>query len=382
MKIIKKYGSNEQFESSDDLRNYIEEQLNYLEIETSTQKGLLFFLGASLVNELNHTNIKLNVNKDDEDEYSDFILEVVNLFSKSKGDFSDFGNLNDHLFEKTIYNTALVIYDVLLDNNDKLDSYLRKIENTSVTVGKTELDKVFIDNYSNQVFSLNTLQNLFDDFFKKIGMHLHNNGYSNQKSYEAGFAYYNMQIHMDIKGSMFLFQTIRQFMPPIYRIFWNYPIIFKVSKESLYANNVFSSILQFHLQGLLSDNIISLIYKFHQNLFYEPETYKFREVWNFKESNQQDMLLKIFYETTAMRDIFEELREDFINHNEVYKKDLIDIDITRIDMINRIVKLVYEKYKIQPLAKGWNSFGDYLQSLAIFYYECCMHIMLPKELKD
>ena len=43
---------------------------------------------------------------------------------------------------------------------------------------------------------------------------------------------------------------------------------------------------------------------------------------------------------------------------------------------------VFEKYEINATAQGWNNFGDYLQALAVFYYECASHIMLPSEITD
>ena len=37
------------------------------------------------------------------------MIEIVNLYSKSTGDFSDYGDLNDGVFMNAIYNTAHVI---------------------------------------------------------------------------------------------------------------------------------------------------------------------------------------------------------------------------------------------------------------------------------
>jgi hypothetical protein len=52
---------------------------------------------------------------------------------------------------------------------------------------------------------------------------------------------------------------------------------------------------------------------------------------------------------------------------ELYNKDLISVSITKLDFINEILKIVFEKYNINLTAEGWNNFGDSLQDLAVLY---------------
>ena len=117
-------------------------------------------------------------------------------------------------------------------------------------------------------------------------------------------------------------------------------------------------------------------------LFYEPNTTELRSLWDFKNVDQKDMIYILFYQTTGMRRIFTEKKEVFIESNEVTNKNLIGVSITKIDLLNEILKIVYEKYNINLTAEGWNNFGDYLQALAIFYYECALHIILPEAITD
>ena len=58
------------------------------------------------------------------------------------------------------------------------------------------------------------------------------------------------------------------------------------------------------------------------------------------------------------------------------------MSITKLDFLNEILKIVYEKYNINLTAEGWNNFGDYLQALTVFFYECALHVILPKEIVD
>ena len=52
---------------------------------------------------------------------------------------------------------------------------------------------------------------------------------------------------------------------------------------------------------------------------------------------------------------------------ELYNKDLISVSITKLDFINEILKIVFEKYNINLTAEGWNNFGDSLQYFAVLY---------------
>ena len=52
---------------------------------------------------------------------------------------------------------------------------------------------------------------------------------------------------------------------------------------------------------------------------------------------------------------------------ELYNKGLISVSITKLDFINEILKIVFEKYNINLTAEGWNNFGGSLQDLAVLY---------------
>jgi hypothetical protein len=375
--------------SSSEFKAYLDKQMEYLEYSSITQKGLLFFLGASLVSEINDAPFDLGFDKKDESKFSKFLLESVNLYSKSSGDFSDYGDLNDGIFSDAIYNVSYIIHSVILNVDGDFDENLRKIEfeigDKNVALGiahKKTLDNELIEEYKSQNFSLNTFQNLISEFFYKIGSHLESKKYSNERSYQAGFAFYNMSVQMDTKGTFFMYDIIRKMLPSCYKIFWNFPTLFSLYKNELYANHTFSNILQFHYGSLGQKGPVQLIHKFHQMLFYEPNTTDLRSLWDFKNVDQKDMIYILFYQTIGMRGIFNEEKEVFIESEETTNKNLIGVSITKIDLLNEILKIVYEKYNINLTAEGWNNFGDYLQALAVFYYECALHIILPEEITE
>ena len=385
MKFFRRSNTDKNSSSSKEFKKYIDEQMNYLEFSPTTQKGLLFFLGASFVAEINDTPFDLGLDKNDESKFSNFLLEVINLYSVSTGDFSDYGDLNDYVFSNAIYNFSYIIHSEILDIDTDIDENLRKIElknNVVITPSKTTLDQNLIEKYKSQKLSLNTFQNLISDFFDIIGGHLESKNYSNEKSYQAGFAFYNMSIQTDVKGTFFLYDVIRKMMPSSYRIFWNFPTLFKLYKQELYANHAFSNILQFHYGSLGQQGPVQLIYKFHQMLFYEPNTSELRDMWDFKNADQTKMLYTIFYQTIDMRRIFADNKEMFFGSEELHNRNLVGVSIKKIDFLNEIIKIVFEKYEINATAQGWNNFGDYLQALAVFYHECALHILLPDEIVE
>ena len=389
MKFIKIHNTDNNPSSSSEFKAYLDKQMGYLEFSSITQKGLLFFLGASLVSEINDSPFELGFDKKDESKFSKFLLESVNLYSESSGDFSDYGDLNDYIFSNAIYNVSYIIHSVILDVGGDFDENLRKIEleigDKNVTFGipnKTTLDDDLIEEYKSQNFSLNTFQNLISDFFYKIGSHLESKNYSNERSYQAGFAFYNMSIQMDTKGTFFMYNIIRKMMPSSYKIFWSFPALFKVHKQALYANHAFSNILQFHYGSMAQKGPVELIHKFHQMLFYKPNSNEIRDLWDFKNVDQMKMLFTILFQSLDMRRIFEDEKDIFSDSTKVYNKNLIGGSFNKLEFFNEIITVVHKKYEINLTAKGWCNFGDYLQGLAIFYYECASHIMLPLEITD
>jgi hypothetical protein len=82
---------------SDEFRNSFDAYLNLCEFKEEEKLGILFYLGAIL-------SLKINTIDTLSDEYNQH-LQVLSLYSKSTGDFSDYGDLNDGYFSKWIYNS-------------------------------------------------------------------------------------------------------------------------------------------------------------------------------------------------------------------------------------------------------------------------------------
>jgi hypothetical protein len=80
---------------------------------------------------------------------------------------------------------------------------------------------------------------------------------------------------MDINGTSFLLSTIYNSLTPLYKAFFSYPILNFSYQDALKANHIFSSTLQMFYAGN-NPEIIQPIHRFHQAVFYVPNSSKFR----------------------------------------------------------------------------------------------------------
>jgi len=125
MKTVEYHSDNNQFKSDDKLTNRLNADLNYCGLSEPIQKGFLFFMGAAIVAEVNESGLDLREVRETEDSFIEFMYKTVSLYSKSTGDFSDYGELNDGVFIDYIYNTAYVINTILLNSKTSIaDSQL------------------------------------------------------------------------------------------------------------------------------------------------------------------------------------------------------------------------------------------------------------------
>ncbi len=139
---------------STEFRNYFDSYLKLCEFKEEEKLGILFYLGAMLPSQLSNID-------PDSSEYNQY-LQALSLYSKSSGDFSDYGDLNDGVFSDWIYNTNLAISKIIGDDSS-IDENLRNIPNTNVIVGKSNPKSEFLDLYNLDSFNLNSIQNLNDN---------------------------------------------------------------------------------------------------------------------------------------------------------------------------------------------------------------------------
>tara|TARA_B100000780_G_scaffold270978_1_gene231392 strand:- start:612 stop:1820 length:1209 start_codon:yes stop_codon:yes gene_type:complete len=382
---------------SNPLKERLDADMEYIGLDNDIQKGFLFFLGASINIGFKKTGINLTKFNANESEYLKNLERTIDAYSKSTGDFSDYGQLNDNIFTSYIYSINFVLHNILAGSN--IDDQLKKVnirdDAEPTIIGKSELIKEFVDPYRNSIdsnFKLNDYHNLVELFFKEIGKHLTQTGFDNNRSYEAGYAYFCMQCHFDIKGTTFLLETIYSMLTPLYMSLYNYPILNQFYPKELDANHIFSSTLQMFYGGI-DPTIIQPIHRFHQHVFYSKPGWKFSsEKTSTNFSCPFSIVDDIKFQSTilhyAIRIKESGLADDktpFIESGQVFNKGLIDLKIDINQFYGLIFKVVLNKYHIYPANKNnsenrpWNNLGDFIQYCAVLFYETAIHAAVVKE---
>jgi len=243
---------------------------------------------------------------------------------------------------------------------------------------------------------LNTVQNLNDDLFDKVGTHLAQKGYSTYKAYEAGVAYRMMMLNMDIKGTNFLLSNVGDKLSPLYQSLFYAPHLYVNFREAFLANHLFSQILQNLVGGSESDlGILARpIHRYHQFIIYEPGTVNLRELWPFAKKTKEGSAVPMFMHAIRILETDLILSSGEIqNSSQIYDRQLIGAEISINDFLNRILMVLLNKYDINgsheftdssnnEWSDTWNNKGDYVQFLAILYYETAIHALALKKLTD
>lgn len=370
---------------NEEFRQYFDGYLDLCEFSESVKLGLTFILGAVTPEVLN----TLEPNKIQDG------LRTVTLYSRSTFDFSTYGDLNDYIFSKWIYNYNVVLFD-LLGVDETLDNYLRKVPGMDLIIGKADIDEEFRSRYRSETYTLNTVQNLNDDLFDKIGSHLGQKGYSTYKAYEAGVAYRMMMLNMDIKGTNFLLSNIGEKLSPLYQSLFYAPHLYVNYREAFLANHLFSQILQ-NLVGGSESNLGILakpVHRYHQFIIYEPGSVNIRELWTFGKKTKEGSAVPMFMHAVRILETdLSSLSGEIQNSGQIYDRELIGSEISINDFLNRILRVLRGKYDINgsheftgslrnEWSDTWNNKGDYIQFLAILYFETAIHALALKKLTD
>lgn len=386
--------------TSTTLRVRLDADMDYIGLDKDIQKGFLFFLGASMNIGFKRTGLNLSEFNTNESEYLKNLEKIIDAYSKSTGDFSDYGQLNDGVFTSYIYSINYILHNILAGSN--IDDQLKKVsireDADPIIIGKTKLIKDFVDPYENSIdsnFKLNNYHNLIELFFKKTGKHLTETGFDNSKSYEAGYAYFCMQYQLDDKGTTYLLETIYSMLTPIYMALYNYPILNQFYPKEFDSSHIFSSTLQMFYGGI-DPAIIMPIHHFHQHAFYSKIAWKFslkNTSANFScpfslEGDSEFQSVILHYASRIKDSGLVDNKTPFIDSEEVFNKGLINSKIDKYEFYGLMFKVVHEKYHIAPVNQNnrdlmsWNNLGDFIQYCAILFYETAIHTIVVEELTE
>lgn len=371
-----------------EFKDRLNKDLDICELSEESKRGFLFFLGAYLPGMLAD-----NFGNDEKSLLN--AMPILGLYSKSTCNFSDYGELNDGHFAYWIYNTATLLSNII-EPGTSIDQYLRKVGDSEIIIGKTELNHSYIKEYADSTFNLNLIQNINDRFFSELGKELVEKSFSLERSYEAGMAYRMMMTQMDINGTQFLIKLLSNNLAvsSMYRSLLYMPTLFHTNKHAFTNNHLFSQILN-ALAGSGTESMIEIfkpIHRLHQFIFYKEATSEIRDEWEFERHNNIGSGLSIFHNAIEIRNTG--LVEEFKNRidlEEVYFKEIINKSVSKNELISVALHVIGEKYGIDGMYEftkgangwndgGWNNKGEYIQFLVALYYETCLHAMVVEEI--
>jgi len=370
---------------SEEFQSYFDSYLELCEFSIEEKLGVLFYLGATLPGKLRDINPESS-------EFTEY-MRVLSLYSKSTGDFSDYGDLNDAIFSAWIYNANLAISKISADDTS-IDENLRSLPFGNIIVGKSYPKNDFLEMFKYDSFSLNVVQNLNDTLFIQTGLHLKDKGYSCARAYEAGFAYRMMMLNMDLKGTDYLLSRINSCLSPLFESLFYAPMLYVFNQNAFKANHLFSQILNNFYGGQNSKlfPVAQSIHLYHQYIFYKENSSELRNEWLFNHDVEEGSALSIFLNALNIRKTnLKENAEAIKNSGEVYESSLIDAQIDTNDFLKAILGVIQSKYSINgydEFVQGegakwnttWNNKGDYIQYLVILYYETCLHALAVDEI--
>jgi hypothetical protein len=360
--------------------------MNYCGLSPEIQKGFLFYLGASINIGINESPVDLSQYLSTPVLQEETFLKIINAYSQSTGNFSDYGDLNDGVFSDMIYTANSIIFQLSGIDHNEIDKQLRTVEISKShlsTLLKADVDKDLMDKYSNHSYNLNICHNLLEDIFFVMGDHLHKTDYDNRKSYEAGYAHFCMQTTMDVNGTRSLLSTIYKSLTPLYKALFSYPILNFTFQDALKANHIFSNTLQMFYAGM-NPKIVQPIHRLHQIIFYSPGSSSLRPEWDFESRNDKQKETMVFMNALAIRNTeIMSSRNQFLAFDDFMCPNIKGSRMIKSEFFRAIIKGIFDKYGVLPVdddPDNWNNLGDLIQYFGILFYESALHAVVLEEI--
>jgi hypothetical protein len=358
------------------------ELLNYLSFSEEQKNGLMFFLGMTLpISAFKSKVFESESFKIDNAKATEFILALLKIQTKNDFHWDSYDETLDvNTIQSNIYNFNFIYWKCLKKSDENIDDFLRTISELDIVVGKTTLENDWIEEYFEADFCLFNVNRLYYDFFERIGSLTLKQGLTPNAALSAGFAFYNFVIPKDIQGSHFLISTIADSTPPLFSALQESPILYTYHKKAYIANHIFSSVFQFFTMGI-DMAILAPIHRFHQFLFYENGTSTFREVWDFNTEDQHFLIVQTFHNAITIRQ--SGLVTDktiYTMSREIFDKALIGQKLDKLTFFASIQNVLSQKYGYDIEFDKPRSTGEFIELIAMLYYETCLHSIVLDEI--
>lgn len=371
-------------EPIEDFNSYLNNQFEYLQFSETQKNGVAFIMGLTLpISSINSKIHQVETSiQDNHKKMMEYVTSLLDMYAEGNFDWNESENLNLKDFQSLIYNFNFIMYKCLAELDINIDDNLKQIPELNIIVGKTELDKKWVDDFFELKYNLKNVNALYYEFIEKAGDYLSKADMSSEESYIAGKSLYFHMLQHDINGGHFLISTLANRMPPLLDYLSELNILFKYHNSSLKANHIFSSIFQFYSMGI-EPEILSPVHRWHQMVFYEAGTAKFRDAWDFNKIETDLIIAQTLKNAVLIREneLFNQ-RNNFLNSNEIYDDSLKGATIDLNSFSDKIQDVIYYKHGYTlDLSKRKNT-GEYMEIIAILFYETCLHAMVLEELTE
>ena len=363
-----------------DFRKILNAALKDVGLSKEEQLGALFLVGYTACRSAAVDLAELkNCEKENKENLKSAILitKRLTLYASSERNF--WGKLDPDWLHNKIYNLCYICHDVLAETDKALDDYFRSIKGGHVLL-KSDIDEEWVSTYSDEAFKLGTVSNVYYDFIRKIGKYLIAEDISRPDSYSIGLATYGYMQQFDVKGNDHIAEYIGKFFSPMFSAIARYAELYLEAPYELSRNHVFSTIFWCH-NGNIEEIVRAGIHKTHQMVFYEEGTCELRKFWNFEDQTNYEELISTSFRCAAY------IRNNYINYEdvhisaviksgEVFDFAAIGADLDGEELWDLICGVMSEKYGFYVSEKGWQSTGEFMEFIGIFFYETCLHAIV------
>ncbi|MFV0232193.1 hypothetical protein OBK30_03905 [Empedobacter falsenii] len=355
-------------------KTYFDQTLERCGFDDDLKAGILFFLGESII--AANTNQLMNMFVEEEKIQQEF-RRLFTLYASPSAEINPFDALDIEPIKQIIYTYNEIYVNKIRNKSFDFESIIN--DNLKSTF---KLD--FIEKFEGKTYKLITNHNLNTSFFKQIGAYLNQFELSHEDIYLAGITYYQTHQKIDFEGINLLNLNIIDSFSPLYTTLFHYPLLYTYYPANLNANHLFSSILQF-LYLHTNTDIAKHIHAFHNHVFYENNPRRIRKGWEFEELERGVLISQTMHNALNIRKspIFT-TRPDFLVSDNYLMKELKDQNI-KLDNFKALISKTIEEYyetNLDEVVNGKLNHAEFLQLLAIIFYETSANAMIIKSWKN